>query len=57
MEQLVTADLRGREDDAAVQKAVDGCQQVLTVVCLVRRLMEVLKEQKRLNLMIIDDAD
>lgn len=45
MEQLITTDLRGREDNTTVQKTVDGCQQVLTVVCLVRRLVEVLKEQ------------
>lgn len=45
MQQLVTANLRGREDDTTVQKTVDGCQQVLAVVGLVRRLVEVLKEQ------------
>lgn len=45
MEQLIAADLRGREDDTTVQKTVDGRQQVLPVVSLVCCLMEVLKER------------
>lgn len=45
MEQLVTSNLRGRKDNAAVQKTVDGCQQVLAIISLVRRLVEVLKQQ------------
>lgn len=52
MEQLVTADLRGREDHTTVQKPVDGCQQVLPVVCLVRRLVEVLKDQTEVEFII-----
>lgn len=48
MEQLIAADFRWREDDATVQKTVDGCQQVLAVISLVRRLVEVLTEQNSL---------
>lgn len=44
VEQFVTPDLRGRQHHAAVQKPVDGRQQVLSVVCLVCGFVEVLSE-------------
>lgn len=51
-QQLITSHLRRRQHDAAVQKAVDGVQQVLPVVCQVGCLMELLDSDsdiKRLN--------
>lgn len=52
MEQLVTANLGGREDHTTVQETVDGCQQVLPVVGLVRRLVEVLKDRTETEVII-----
>lgn len=50
VKQLIPANLRGGEDHTAVQKMVDGCQQVLPVISLVCHLMKMLKDQTEFNL-------
>lgn len=47
VEQVVGLQLRGRQHHATIQETVDGRQQVLPVVCLVGRLVEVLGETVR----------
>lgn len=46
VQKLVAANLRGRKHDAAIQKAVNGCQQVPALICQICCLVKLLSGQE-----------